>query len=99
MIKLVGVRPASAAAASRRLFDALELAFPVRFEAWREDARYEALLVTDSADADGPAVVFAGGALRSETVRVHDGVDARLRGLELACGIGGADLREGETVL
>ena len=99
MIKLVGVRPASAVAASRRLFDALELAFPVRFEPWREDARFDALLVADSADVDVPAVMFAGGTLRTKTVRIHDGVDARLRGLELACGIGGAEARDGEAVL
>ena len=82
-MKLVGVRPASAVAASRRLFEALELAFPVRFEAWREDRRFDALLVAGPNDvaAGVPALAFAGAALRTETVRIQDGVDARLRGL------------------
>ncbi len=101
MMKLVGVRPASAVAASRRLFDALELAFPVRFEAWREDRRFDALLVAGPKDvaAGVPALAFAGAALHTETVRIHDGVDARLRGLVLDCGIGGAEPRDGEIVL
>jgi hypothetical protein len=100
MMKLVGVRPGSAVAASRRLFDALELAFEVRFDPWREDARYDALLAADAAGvpAGVPAVVFANGALRSENVTVHDGVDRRLRGLELSCATCGPEL-DGGAVL
>jgi hypothetical protein len=109
-MRVVAVHPASALGASRRLFDTLERAFPVRFEAWRGQQRCDALLVdggTGPTDAPAgvPTLLMMGepGAVRPQPVaiRAHASIDRRLRGLELDCLVGGAELvlRQGESVL
>ncbi len=102
------MRPDAALTSSRRLFDALELAFPVRFEPWREDGRCDALLIAGSGAApahdEARVLILAaeadGGAADAVRIDASNAVDRRLHALELSATLAGDPLpSEGEAVL
>lgn len=100
---------------NRRLFEALEAAFPVRFCAWRrDDGPYDGLIVIGRDSVPGrpedapdvPVLALADGGTPhalEELVRLgdHVAVDRRLRGLSLpSAGSGIAiEVAEGEEVI
>jgi hypothetical protein len=107
-VKLVGVFPGAAFAARKRLFDALEQAFPVRFEAAGESAaRFDALVAFgDLPDAAPPKQLridpVDGAAAGRVAFTASPRLDARLRGRRLAeehAPAAGIDVRAGDEVL
>jgi len=88
--KIVAVRPAHALPERRRLFSALEEAFPVAFRTWADGdaAEADALLAFDAAGSDAdvlPTFLVAAGEPAGERIRIAEGdaVDPRVRGVEL----------------
>jgi hypothetical protein len=96
-LSIVGVAPGATLAAHRRLFDALEAAYPVRFCAWDSGEQVcDALIVTAAGAVpsrpegapDVPVLAIAADAPAAtghEDVRLagHEAIDRRLRGLTL----------------
>ena len=107
-MRVVFVRPELMLTSSRRLFDALELAFPVRFEPWREGARPDGVLIADSEALPAlegvPVLVLArdgdGGETDAVRIDASSAVDRRLHALELSAVLTGEPLPpEGSTVV
>jgi hypothetical protein len=107
-VRRVGVFPGAALAARRTLFDALEQAFPVRFEAAGGRARFDALVAFAEPPAGAPARRFVAAPAHRVAVAgrvaftASSRLDARLRGRTLAEDHGpatGLDVRAGDEVL
>ena len=106
---VVGVYPAQALASSRRLFDALELAFPVRFAPWGGTPGAQAMLVAGPALADAtapgvPTLMLVGDARHRRedvTIKAVPAVDRRLHALTLPgeATSGKLEVGEGDQVL
>ena len=107
---LVAVWPGAVLEANRRLFDALEAAFPVCFRVWgRHDGACDGLIVVGQDSVPGrpedapdvPVLALADGGppdVPDEHVRLdpHVAVDRRLWGLSLATGGSGIAMAAGD---